>query len=276
MGFFTSTRRLFTLGVMCAVSVLIISGPAAHAQSAPIDIELSQPGQPMTLKVGILSANIRVIGETRRDVSLEIDGGNSARRIVTPKGSQKISGGGYRVSATEEDNVVKVSSEWRRSTIDIVARVPAGADVDLWTTNDGTIVVEEVKGEMQLQNVNGPITVTGAASAVIAESVNDDIKVSFSSLKDVEAAALTSLNGTLSVGLPERPGAQVHIDTARGEISSDFEIEVQPSQPKVTRSKDNGSVEVAVENLIVANINGGGTVIRLKTLNGDIEINKTP
>ncbi len=265
-------------GVFCALATACLMVGLindVHAQSAPIAIELSQPDQPMTLKLGILSANIQIIGESRRDVSLEIDGGKSGRRIITPNGSRQISGGSYRVSATEEDNVVKISSEWRRSTIDIVARVPANADLDLWTTNDGTIVVRDVTGEMQLQNVNGPITVTGAASAVIAESVNDDIKIGFASLKGVEASALTSLNGDLFLGLPDRPAVQVHIDTARGEISSDFEIEVQPSQPKVTRSRDNGGVEIAVENLIVANINGGGPVIRLKTLNGDIQIDKT-
>ena len=33
------------------------------------------------------------------------------------------------------------------------------------------------------------------------------------------------------------------------------------------------TIEIAVENMIIANINGGGPVIRLKTLNGDIQIN---
>lgn len=244
----------------------------AYSQSTPITIELSQPGQPMTLKVGILSANITVIGEPREDVQMEVDGGDGERRIITPTGGQKIGGGSYKLSATEDNNVVDVSSDWRMSTIDITARVPSDATLNLWTTNDGTIVVNGVIGEMQLQNTNGPITVTGAAAAVIAESVNEDIAVSFSDMTNVTATALTSINGDLLVGLPERTRAQLHMDTARGEISSDFEIEVQPSEPKVSRSNDNGTIEIAVENMIIANINGGGPVVRLKTLNGDIQI----
>ncbi|MEL6447224.1 MAG: hypothetical protein AAFQ62_04675 [Pseudomonadota bacterium] len=260
-------------GLLIAGLFLASFTPPAHAQSAPVIIDLSQPDQPMTLKLGMLSANIVVIGERRNDIQLEVDGGNSGRRIITPSGSQQIGGASYRLSATEENNIVEVSSDWRMSTLDITARVPASAAVNLWTTNDGTIVVENVQGEMQLRNTNGPITVKGAASAVIAESVNEDINISFADLDGVTASSLSSVNGDLAVGLPGQPKAQVHIDTARGQISSDFEIEVQPSEPKVSRSEDSGTIEIAVENMIIANINGGGPVIRMKTLNGNIQIN---
>ena len=261
-------------GLLIAGLVIACMTPTANAQSAPVIIELSQPDQPMTLKLGMLSANIVVIGERRGDIQLEVDGGNSGRRIITPSGSQQIGGASYRLSATEENNIVEVSSDWRMSTLDITARVPASAAVSLWTTNNGTIVVENVTGEMQLRNTNGPITVKGAAAAVIAESVNEDIVVSFADLGSVTASSLSSVNGDLAVGLPGQPKAQVHIDTARGEISSDFEIDVQASEPTVSRSKEGGTIEIAVESMIIANINGGGPVIRMKTLNGDIQINK--
>ena len=60
-----------------------------------------------------------------------------------------------------------------------------------------------------------------------------------------------------------------------GEIYSDFEVEVQPSQPIVERIEDEGGIEVRIESVIIANINGGGPVIRLKTLHGDIQISKS-
>ncbi|MEL7025087.1 MAG: hypothetical protein AAGL69_15230 [Pseudomonadota bacterium] len=265
-----------SLAVMAFLIGLIAAVPSAYSQSAPISIELSQPDQPMTLKIGILSADIVVIGESRKDVQLEVDGGESERRIVTPSGSQAITGGSYRLSATEDNNVVKVSSDWRKSTLDVVVRVPRSANLELWTTNNGSILVQGVSGEMQLQNTNGPVTVESAAGPVIAESVNDVVSVSFASLSGVSATSLTSVNGTLAVGLPESASVQLHLDTTRGDITSDFEIEVLPSQPKVSRTEDRGKVEIAVENAIIANVNGGGPVIRMKTLNGDIEINRTP
>ncbi|MEO1575333.1 MAG: hypothetical protein AAFU65_10290 [Pseudomonadota bacterium] len=265
------------LAALAVVFVTLCSvTPPARAEGAQMNIELSQPGQPMTLEIGMLSANIRVIGERRDDVQLDVDAATGERRIVTPSGSKAIPSSSYKVSATEEDNVVEVNSDWRVSTVDIVARVPVGATLDLWTTNDGTIVVEGVSGEMNLRNINGPITVTGASSAVIAESINEDIEIGFASLESVSASSLTSVEGNLRVALPNRPQVQLQIDTARGEISSAFEVDVVPSAPSVTRKDEDGEVEISVENVIVANINNGGPVIRLKTLNGDIRIDKTP
>ena len=82
-------------------------------------------------------------------------------------------------------------------------------------------------------------------------------------------------NGDLKLGLPADAGARLHIDTVRGEIYSDFEVDVQLTKPVIERNNDRGGAEVRVESVIVANINGGGCVIRLKTLNGDIQISKS-
>ena len=49
-------------------------------------------------------------------------------------------------------------------------------------------------------------------------------------------------------------------------------VEVQMSEPVVERREDGRGVEVRVESVIIANINGGGPVIKLKTLNGNINI----
>ena len=104
------------------------------------------------------------------------------------------------------------------------------------------------------------------------ETINDSIDVSFLSIDGSDAMVLSSLNGDISLGLPASAGAQLHIDSAKGEIYSDFEVEVQPAKPVVERREDRGGVEVRVESVIVANVNGGGPVIKLKTLNGDINI----
>ena len=87
--------------------------------------------------------------------------------------------------------------------------------------------------------------------------------------------SLRSINGDLSLGLPANAGVQLHIDSARGEIYSDFEVEVWPTKPVIERKNDRGGVEVRVESVIVADINGGGSVIKLKTLNGNIQIRKS-
>jgi hypothetical protein len=56
---------------------------------------------------------------------------------------------------------------------------------------------------------------------------------------------------------------------------ADFEVEIMPSEGLVKREDDEDGVSVRIENVIVARINGGGPVLRLKTLHGNIHIGKT-
>jgi DUF4097 and DUF4098 domain-containing protein YvlB len=131
-----------------------------------------------------------------------------------------------------------------------------------------------VTGSLELENTNGPITATRINGAVIAQSVSDDIDIAFTSIAADSAMSLESVSGTLSITLPANAGAQLHLDSSQGEIISDFEVDVQPSKPVVKRDDRGDGVSVRLENTIVANVNGGGPVIRLKTLSGDINIRK--
>ena len=160
----------------------------------------------------------------------------------------------------------------RANKVSVVARVPRIADLQLATVNDGEIIATGITGDLVLENVNGPVTATGISGSVIAETVSGDINVSLSAINADNAMAMSSVNGDLNLGIPANAGVQLHIDSSHGEIYSDFEVDVQPSKPVVERKNSRGGVEVRVESVIVANINGGGTIVRLTTLNGDIQV----
>jgi DUF4097 and DUF4098 domain-containing protein YvlB len=250
---------------------------AANAQVEPqlINVPLSRPGEPVALDISIISAHIEVIGEARDDAQFELSVLEGARKIITPSGTKSLGISAYSVEVEERDNQISLDSDWRADRVQIVARLSRRADLELSTVNDGVIKVENITGNLSLQNTNGPITATGISGSVIAESVNDDIEVRFDRLEGSGAMSLTSVNGDLTLGLPANAGVELHIDSAEGEITSDFEVDVVPSKPVVTRENNRGGVEVKVESVIVAKIGGGGTVIRLKTLNGDIRIRKS-
>ena len=183
----------------------------------------------------------------------------------------------HGTSVTESDNHISVDTDWGRNKITVIVRVPRNENLDLSTTNDGEIIVSNIQGALELENTNGPITATNIAGSVIAETVNATIDVGFSSIDGSSAMSFSSINGDLIIGLPADAGVQLHLDSARGEIFSDFEVDVQPSKPIVERvdGRGRGRVQVRVENAIVANVNGGGSVIKRKTLNGDIQIRKS-
>lgn len=250
---------------------------AAPAQSEPqvINIPLSRPGEPMSLEISILSADIQVIGEDRQDAQFEVMVTEGSRKIITPSGTKDLSVGAYELEVEERDNTVSLQTDPRADQVRIVAHIPRTADLQLETVNNGKIRVENITGALNLQNVNGPITATGISGSVIAESVNDTIDVSFDEIDSDGAMSFVSVNGDITLGLPSDAGAELHIDSSEGQITSDFEVDVVPSEPIVTREDGRRGVEVRVESVIVAKIAGGGTVFKLKTLNGDIRIRKS-
>lgn len=259
--------------------LLMLAGMAtaapAQTDSQLINIPLTRPGEPVHLEISIISAHIEVIGENREDAQFEVSVLKGERKIITPSGTKNLTMGAYSVDIEERDNRISLDTDWRANSVRVVARIPQRADLDLETVNNGVIRVENITGSLSLQNTNGPITATGISGSVIAESVNDNIEVSFDRLEGSGAMSMTSVNGNLILGLPADAGAELHLDSAEGEITSDFEVDVVPSKPVVTRDDRRGGVEVKVESVIVAKVGGGGTVFRLKTLNGDVYIRKS-
>ena len=254
--------------------MLVIASPALAQQSQVINIPLSRPGDPIYLEIGIQSAHIEVIGEDREDAMFEVTVAESNRKIVTPSGTQTLKGGGFSLEIEEEDNEISLDMDWRINKVTVVARIPRKADVELSTINDGEIIVSNLIGNLELYNTNGPITAKNISGSVIAESVNDTIDISFASLDAENASSMESINGDLYLGLPANAGARTFLDTAQGEIYSEFEVEVEPSEQIIERENDDDRVSIRIESVIIAKINGGGPVIRMKSLHGDINIKK--
>ncbi|MBT8101129.1 MAG: hypothetical protein KJO82_15345, partial [Gammaproteobacteria bacterium] len=249
--------------VKTAVFALLIGvSPALAQQPQLINLPLTRPGEPVTLDIGIQSARIEVIGEQRDDAQFEIMVADGRRKIVTPSGTQSLKGGGYTLEVEEDDNEISVDTDWRTNKVDVKARIPLEADLYLDTINDGEIIVNNIRGNLELQNTNGPITAKNISGSVIAESINDTIDVSFSRIDDVSATSFESINGDLILTVPANAGVRLFLDTAQGEIFSDFEVDVEPTKPTIERNEGRSGVEVRIESVIIANINGGGPVVR--------------
>ena len=268
--------RTFTLQATAALTLFLGLAPAlAQSDAQLISIPLSRPGEPIELEIGIMSARIEVIGEDREDALFEVTIAEGQRKIVTPSGTQTLTNSGYALEVDEHDNRISFDTDWRRNKVSVIARIPQRADLELSTIEDGEIIVTNISGNLELSNVNGPITASGISGSIIAESVNESIDLSFVTIDDANASSLETVNGELTVRLPANLGAQIHLDTSQGEIFSDFEVEVLTSEPTVIRNNDGNGSEVKIESVIIANINGGGPIIRMNSLNGDINIRKT-
>jgi DUF4097 and DUF4098 domain-containing protein YvlB len=123
---------------------------------------------------------------------------------------------------------------------------------------------------MELSNVNGRIDVEGAAAAVVADSVNGRLRVTFNRLDGDQPMAFNTLNGSVDLTLPANVKAEVQLRSDNGEIYSDFEVAVSRDPAKVEQERRDGKFRVVVEKGVHGTIGGGGRQIRITTFNGDI------
>ena len=143
-----------------SVAVLMLGAGIAAGQENPqvINVPLSNPGEPMTLEISILSAHIEVSGENREDVEFAVSAEEGTRKIITPSGTQHVKGAAYTLEVEEDDNHVSIDTGWGRNKITIIARIPRDANLDLSTTNDG----EDMEASVVF--VNGAIYTVDADS----------------------------------------------------------------------------------------------------------------
>jgi DUF4097 and DUF4098 domain-containing protein YvlB len=161
--------------------------------------------------------------------------------------------------------------------VDISLQVPRRSSLKLSSVNDGDIKVEGVQGEIEVSNINGAVTLTGVSGSVVAHALNEDLTITLNEVTVGKPMSFSSLNGKIDVTLPPAVKANVVMKTDNGEIYSDFDIAMDPSNRKPivedARGKG-GKYRVKIERAMYGTINGGGPEFQFKSFNGDIFIRK--
>ena len=136
----TTIKRIIVFTALA----LVAAQAAAQGDPQVINIPLSRPGEPITLEIGIMSARIEVIGEDRDDAEFSVSVEQGRRKIITPSGAKELPASAYSIEVDEDDNHISVDTDWRMNKVNVVARIPSRADLELSTTNNGEIIVRNV------------------------------------------------------------------------------------------------------------------------------------
>ncbi|MGH9661394.1 MAG: hypothetical protein ACRD96_22800, partial [Bryobacteraceae bacterium] len=134
-----------------------------------------------------------------------------------------------------------------------------------------------VQGDIEVNHLNGPVTLTGISGSAVAHSLNGKVLVTFNQVEAKKAMSFSSLNGAIDVTLPADVRANVRMETQHSEIFTDFDIQMQASKPaqavEDARGKG-GRYRVKLDKSVTGTINGGGAEIQFKNFNGPIYIRK--
>ncbi|HUE81123.1 MAG TPA: DUF4097 family beta strand repeat-containing protein [Pyrinomonadaceae bacterium] len=141
--------------------------------------------------------------------------------------------------------------------VDVALRVPAGVNFSGRTVN-GEIVARSLASNVVLSTVNGSITISTSGYAR-ANTVNGEIAATLGDTNWPDKLEFNTVNGGITLDLPQNISAEVKADTFNGAISSDFPLAVVN---RVSRKHLSGT------------IGSGGRELILKTLNGSINLRR--
>jgi DUF4097 and DUF4098 domain-containing protein YvlB len=145
-------------------------------------------------------------------------------------------------------------------SVEYTLTVPKGAALDKFELVNGGLTVSGLGGEVRAELVNGEAKLTGLAGNVSVEAVNGEVSVELEKLDPRQQVKLETVNGPIELRLAAGVAADVEAETVNGHLSNDFGIPV--NKHEYVGADMNGSIGT-----------GGGDV-RLKTVNGKIQVVK--
>ncbi|MBF9222706.1 DUF4097 family beta strand repeat-containing protein [Hymenobacter ruricola] len=246
-----------------------------------LTVALSAPGKPGTLEVGLVNGFIHVTGYGGKDVVIDASTrpAKASRRSPeppTPPGGMKrlSSVSGLNLTAEEKNNHVEISTQSHAHPVDLTIRVPQNFSLQLSTVNNGDIIVENVNGQLEISNVNGAIQLNNVSGSAVANTVNGNLVATFKSVNNGAPMAFSTLNGKVDVTFPSNVKASLKMKSERGEVFSDFDVAVDKTPAKVTRTSQNGLTRLSTDDWTYGKVNGGGAEVMMKTFNGNIYLRK--
>jgi Putative adhesin len=134
--------------------------------------------------------------------------------------------------------------------------LPPGARVDATTVN-GRVTVTEAGGDVKAETINGDIRASTMGGALSLKTINGSIRARATSLAKDAPIELETVNGSVRAELPSPLDADVRLSTVNGRITTDFPVAL--SGKATTRD-------------LQGTVGSGGRPVRLKTVNGSVEL----
>jgi hypothetical protein len=142
----------------------------------------------------------------------------------------------------------------RGTSVELLVQVPKGTKFSGWTVN-GAVEAQGLEGEVEAHTQNGAVRIETSGIAR-ASTVNGPIRAKIGAKTWSGTLALESVNGRLEVELPADIGAELKADTVHGSV-------------RVAPKMDAARVEA---NHVEGRLGRGGGALRLRTVNGPIDV----
>ncbi len=172
-----------------------------------------------------------------------------------------ISGRTLRIKAQEPNGF---------ESLDFSLEIPKKVFVKAELIKGGEIILRNLHNGIEVNQLNGSLRASNLGEYAMVNLANGSIDMSFQKLNPNKPVSLVTMNGGITVRLPEGIKREVRlISRKNGYLRSDFNLTgVMPKVNMNVREYSKKPIEGRVK------INGGGQLLFLSTENGPIEILK--
>ena len=268
------------------VGVLVLCGALAPKRTPAqtqtpsgadhVSVALSDPSRPAFVTASLINGGIAVKAYEGKEVVVEARARN--RESANSESNMKriiVSSTG--LSVEEENNEVRINSDSTMRPVDLTISVPVHTSLKLSAVNSGDILVTGVDGELDVNDVNGSVTLNNVSGSAVAHALNGRILATFAHVNPQKPMAFSSLNGDIDVTFPADLKANVSLKSDRGDVFSDFDVQIQASAPQQTvedNRKHGGKYLIRIDKTVHGTINGGGPEFQFTNFNGGIYIRR--
>ena len=158
--------------------------------------------------------------------------------------------------------------------VNFTVKVPYETNLHISTVNEGVITVDNVSGQLDINNVNEGITVKSAKGTTRAHTVNGDVTVGYLS-NPPDASSYYTINGDIRVSYQPGFSADLTFKSMNGEFFTDFkEAQLLPASVAKVQDKKGREAVFKINKMTTVRFGKGGKTFKFETLNGNVYIKK--
>ena len=244
--------KLFVLAVALAATGSLF---ASVAEEETFSFTLEDGGR---FSISNVNGSITVTGVS----------GNNVEIIAIKKADNQKDLDEIEIEISHSANEIEIETElgdsdgWFRNSTSGQVRyeiiVPDSTELDSVETVNGDVTVSGVSGNVTAESVNGDLDISDLVGDVSLSTVNGSVNAAFAKCEGEQSIKTETVNGRVTISLPESSDVQITADTLNGGINGrDFGLDT-----------DKGFVGSDLN----GKIGSGSARLNIDTVNGSIKI----
>lgn len=256
--------------------LIIIFSKDVSAQSDEVLVPYNAATMSKGLNININVGNIEIIGTDREDILVRysfIEQSETNNEQITLNGLRRIPIRKSGLHIETRDEKIQISDSDFPSELDLYVEVPKNINIYTFKGGPGTLKIDNIKGNLNLENNAGSIVATQIEGIVNASTGNGGIKIEFLSLPKDYEIILANVAGDVEIDLPKEIDVSFQLKTNSGELLTNLDLDMKQSKSNSTKSSNSsGGFSYSNNTWTDAILNAGGPNMTLSSMNGNIII----